>query len=231
MISAVTQGSRGRFAPRFQPNLVPFSRVYYTTDANSQGDRLVVGELAGDAQGLAQLAQQLPSSRPEVPNQQFCDQVQLAPGLYVNAYVPTAEELTGKFPDFQGLLVDPNTNLPYPREEIIPHRRSRSGFRVAHLHCPGPHHPDAREHAGVHVRQHHRSRFTAMWRKATHGQTVGEILGDGDGSQAFQSFALHQTPLTLCSGADAGRCAEHPGRTRQRNRVGRSGRPRQSRID
>jgi hypothetical protein len=32
--------------------------------------------------------------------------------------------------------------------------------------------------------------------KATHGQTVGEILGNGDASQAFEAFALHQSPLT-----------------------------------
>jgi hypothetical protein len=34
---------------------------------------------------------------------------------------------------------------------------------------------------------------------ATHGQTVGEVVGDGDGSQTFQSFALHQSPLTYIS--------------------------------
>jgi hypothetical protein len=34
---------------------------------------------------------------------------------------------------------------------------------------------------------------------ATHGQTVGEVLGDGDGSVAFQSLALRQAPLTFVS--------------------------------
>jgi predicted phage baseplate assembly protein len=37
--------------------------------------------------------------------------------------------------------------------------------------------------------------------KATHGQTTGEILGNGDASQAFQNFALHQKPLTYLSAA------------------------------
>jgi hypothetical protein len=37
--------------------------------------------------------------------------------------------------------------------------------------------------------------------KATHGQSVGEVLGNGDASQAFQSFALHQKPLTYLSAA------------------------------
>jgi hypothetical protein len=31
---------------------------------------------------------------------------------------------------------------------------------------------------------------------ATHGQTIGELLGNGDGTQSFQSFTLHQSPLT-----------------------------------
>jgi predicted phage baseplate assembly protein len=35
--------------------------------------------------------------------------------------------------------------------------------------------------------------------KATHGQTVGEVLGDGDGSKPFQTFALRQSPLTYVS--------------------------------
>lgn len=38
---------------------------------------------------------------------------------------------------------------------------------------------------------------------ATHGQTVGEVLGDGDGSVAFQSMALRQAPLTLVSAPTA----------------------------
>jgi len=37
--------------------------------------------------------------------------------------------------------------------------------------------------------------------KATHGQSVGEVLGNGNASQAFQSFALHQKPLTYLSAA------------------------------
>lgn len=34
---------------------------------------------------------------------------------------------------------------------------------------------------------------------ATNGQTVGDVLGNGDASQAFQTFALHQEPLTYLS--------------------------------
>jgi hypothetical protein len=36
---------------------------------------------------------------------------------------------------------------------------------------------------------------------ATHGETTTQILGSGDSSQAFQSFALTQTPLTYVSAA------------------------------
>ncbi|HMG50139.1 MAG TPA: putative baseplate assembly protein, partial [Inquilinus sp.] len=38
---------------------------------------------------------------------------------------------------------------------------------------------------------------------ATNGQTVGEVLGDGDGSAAFQGMALRQAPLTFVSAATA----------------------------
>src|SRR5262249_22948266 len=38
---------------------------------------------------------------------------------------------------------------------------------------------------------------------ATNGQTVGEVLGDGDGSVAFQSMALRQAPLTFVSAPTA----------------------------
>lgn len=38
---------------------------------------------------------------------------------------------------------------------------------------------------------------------ATNGQTVGEVLGDGDGSAAFQGMALRQAPLTFVSAPTA----------------------------
>ncbi len=38
---------------------------------------------------------------------------------------------------------------------------------------------------------------------ATHGETVGEVLGSGDGSAPFQRFGLKQTPLTFVSAATA----------------------------
>jgi hypothetical protein len=38
---------------------------------------------------------------------------------------------------------------------------------------------------------------------ATHGETVSEILGSGDASQAYQQFTLKQSPLTYVSAANA----------------------------
>lgn len=40
---------------------------------------------------------------------------------------------------------------------------------------------------------------------ATHGETVREILGSGDGSQPFQSFALQRNPLTYVSSRESPR--------------------------
>ena len=37
--------------------------------------------------------------------------------------------------------------------------------------------------------------------KATHGQTQGEVLGDGNASEALQRFPLHQSPLTYLPAA------------------------------
>jgi Baseplate J-like protein len=201
MISGVKQGSRAPLCATFPPSLVPpFSRVYYITDPNSQGDRLVVGEVAGDALGLELLSQQLPAVT--VPNQQFCDQVQLAPGVYVNAYVPTSDELAGRFPDFEGLLVDPSTNLPFARG-VIPAGTTANGtigllgqvfaWRISTAPVR-----TILTLANSLAYKYDSTSITIYGNvaNATNGQTVGEILGDGDGSQAFQSFALHQAPLT-----------------------------------
>jgi hypothetical protein len=37
--------------------------------------------------------------------------------------------------------------------------------------------------------------------EATHGQTITELLGSGDGTQTFQAFTLHQSPLTYIPAA------------------------------
>jgi hypothetical protein len=197
MISAVAQGARAPLCALFPANFVPFSNVFYTTDANNQGDRLLVGELTGDAVGYGQLLKLI--ALPNVPNQLFCDQAQLAAGLYVNAYVPTAAERGGDFSDFAGMLVDPLTNLPF-LGGIIP--ASRLGAIFAWRFSTTPVHTILTLANSLAYKYDSTSvTIYGNVAKATNGQTVGEILGDGDGSQAFQSFALHQQPLTYVSAA------------------------------
>jgi hypothetical protein len=206
MISGVTQGARAPLCATFPADFIPFAQVYYTTDANIQGDRLVVGELA-DSQGIGTLFQLLPrslsqlisSDEDRIPNLQFCDQVQLAPSFYANAYFPTKDELHGRFPDFTGLLVDPKTNTPYPGGIINDRDLGKVfGWRIS----------SAQVHsiltlANTLAYKYDSTTVTIYGNvaKATHGQTVGEVLGDGDGSQPFQKFALHQKPLTYVAAA------------------------------
>jgi hypothetical protein len=194
MISAVAQGLNAPLCAIFPSNYIPFAKIFYTTDANSAGDRLVVGELAGDAAGFANL-QSIPI--PKVPNQQFCQQVQLAVGLYVNAYVPTNAERSGNFPDFQGLLVDPITSLPFPTG-VIP--TSRLGPVFAWRISTGEVHTILTL-ANSLAYTYDTTSITIYGNvaKATNGQTVGEVLGNGDGSHAFQQFTLSQEPLTYVS--------------------------------
>lgn len=195
MISAVTQGLNAPLCVPFPANYTPFANVFYTTDANSQGDRLVVGELVGDTKGLSQISAMIPL--PNTPNQQFCQQAELAAGFYVNAYVPTAKELTGSFPDFQGLLIDPATNQPFP-QGVIP--ASRLGAVFAWRISTGSVHTILTLANSLAYK--YDSTSIAIYGNvvnATNGQTVGEILGNGDARQAFQQFTLGQSPLTYIS--------------------------------
>ncbi|MBB5470976.1 hypothetical protein HDG32_007130 [Paraburkholderia sp. CI2] len=196
MVAAVNQGSRAPLCALFPADLVPFLGSVYTTDANTQGDRLVVGELAGDAAGLAQLTALLPPAT--YANQQFCDQVQLAPGLYVNAYVPTQDELAGNFPDFAGLLADPN-GVPYAGGTIP---GAVLGQVFAWRISSAPVHTILT--LANQLAYSYDSSSVAIYgnvTEATHGQTVGEVLGDGDASQAFLAFGLGQKPLTYVAAA------------------------------
>ncbi len=155
----------------------------------------MVGELAGDAAGLQKLQQLIPL--PSLVNQQFCDQVQIGPGVWVNAYLPTADERNGKFPDFAGLLVDPGSGQPYPGG-VIP--QSLAGQVFAWRVSSAPVHTILTL-ANKLAYKYDSTNVTIYGNVAlaTHGQTVGEVLGDGDATQAFQSFALRQKPLTYVS--------------------------------
>jgi uncharacterized protein (TIGR03437 family) len=117
----------------FPSNFVPLSSVAYVTAADTAGDHLVVGSLAG---GLGSLSS-LPT--PTAANELFCDaQAQLAPQqFFPGVYVPTNAERGGNFSAFAGLLVDPITNQPFQGGVIPPSRLGAVyAFRIAAPQAP-----------------------------------------------------------------------------------------------
>jgi hypothetical protein len=194
MVGGVQQGASSPDGATFPFATPPFVEVAYTTDANAFGDRLVVGRLGKAAAFLHQLAA-LPA--PTRLDQQFALPVQLGPGVYVNAYVPTAAEKGGDFAAFAGLVVDPTTNAPLPGGSIK--SLIANGFfawrvssetltTVLNLASPLAYSYD-------------RSSVTIYGNviDATQGQSTGEVLGDGDATHAWLSFPLSQSPLTYVS--------------------------------
>jgi uncharacterized phage protein gp47/JayE len=188
MVSGVTQGTRTALCAAFPAGSIPFSIVHYTTPANTQGDRLLVGTLAVGLAGLTPA---------RFPNQRYCDQVELGPGIFADAYVPSGAELGGDFSAFAGLLVDPVTGRPFPNGRIgPPERASLWAWRIS----------SEKFHTTVALATPlayaYEARTISIYGNvvnATHGQTVAEVLGHGDGAQALQTFALHQKPLTHTS--------------------------------
>ena len=211
MIAGVVQGAQAPSCALF-PNMVPpFEQVYYTTDANAYGDRLVVGQLSADALGTPPSSDSSAGwqpaflgniAAPALLNQQFCDQVELAPGVYANAYVPSADECSGNFSTFSGLLVDPNSNVPYSGGQIPWSALSRGvyAWRVSSqaLHT-------ILNFAAPLAYSYDRASITIYGNviDATNGQSTGEVLGNGDATQSFQVFPLSQSPLTYVSAATA----------------------------
>ena len=64
---------------------IAFQQIYYVSEANGAGDRLVVGRT--DLPWYQKIAN-LPS--PTTENQKFRGPLEIAPGFTVDAYVPTA---------------------------------------------------------------------------------------------------------------------------------------------
>jgi hypothetical protein len=90
---------------------IPFPAAYSISAPNGAGDRLVVGTLNPTYFYSIPL--------PNAINQKFCAMQELAPGLFAEAYVPTAPERAGDFHEFVGLLLDPlNNGLPFPGGNI-----------------------------------------------------------------------------------------------------------------
>jgi len=205
MLAGVTQGGQSAQCVNFPSQLVPFASIFYVTDPNSQGDRLVVGAPAADLQTLLQ---QLPLPDPDSPNQVYCAPVELAPGFYGQAYVPTkgdddaegqpSGERNGNFSAFVGLLIDPESGAAFPGGIIPATRQDVFAWRIV----------STRD--SVHTTIQLASPLSYAYdpptvtiygnvAKATHGQTQSEILGSGDASQTLQTFALSKPPLTYVS--------------------------------
>jgi hypothetical protein len=114
--------SQGAPCRPFTFSVPPFASVYYITPPDAAGDMLVVGTPNPNDPTIQQLLATIPI--PNAPNQQICGPVELAPGLEVNAYVPTAAERSGDFSAFAALLTDPSPGSPFPiTGGIIPPQR------------------------------------------------------------------------------------------------------------
>jgi hypothetical protein len=198
MISEVTQGAGKELCVPFLPGIVPFDSLYYVSDEDAAGDRLVVGT---PSTGFLQSLQQIPL--PSTANQQFCEPIQLCPGVYADAYVPSADERLGKFSAFDGLLIDPTGTppAPFPGGIIPTSRTDIFAWRIRRLTSGSETIHTTIQLANSLAYKYDSAKVSlyANVTNATHGQTIGEILGDGDASLAFQKFALHQKPLTYLS--------------------------------
>lgn len=111
----------------FPSGYVPFTQIYATYPATSGS--LVVGAITP-----ASYAQLSSVPLPSFQGQTFCAPIQLAPGFYVIAYVPTVPERFGDFsaylPGTQ--LIDPLNGLPYVNN-LIP---ASSGVFAWHIAGP-----------------------------------------------------------------------------------------------
>jgi hypothetical protein len=190
MLAGITQGPSKNQCVSFPSKVIPFSDVLYITDPNGANDRLVVGTLS--KQGL-ELIKRL--SPPGPDNQQYCEPVELAPGLFVDAYVPTLEEKKGNFAGFTSLLKSPNPGAPGGAND-----NSVFGWRIKQA-SEAPH--TTLQLANKLAYSYDPLTVTIYGNvvNATHGETKTEVLGSGDGSQELQQFDLRQSPLTYISAA------------------------------
>ncbi|MGH6871408.1 MAG: putative baseplate assembly protein [Rhizomicrobium sp.] len=210
MLAGVSQGTEPPMCAVFPAGLIPFDEIKYTTPANAQGDRLVVG--VPSAALLEILAGTAAIDPPKVRNQEYCQQAELAPGFYANAYVPTLQELSGYFTDFAGLLTNPDSSVPYTGGYILDaatqgHIKGQDSGPPAYFAwriSQGKLHTTLTLAAPLSYTYDTASvSVYGNVVKATHGQTIGEVLGDGSAAKAYQTFALRQSPLTYVSAPTA----------------------------
>ncbi|WP_321930954.1 putative baseplate assembly protein [Paraburkholderia guartelaensis] len=202
MIAGVRQGVEAPGSVAFPLGAPPFVDVSYTSDADAWGDRLVVGHLppGTTANKDGSPAFMTDIAAPAFLNQQFQDQVQIAPGVYVSAYVPDADGRVGSFPSFDGMLVDPQTQVPYPGGALDWQKDGVFAWRISTV---TPH--TVLDLAAPLASTYDRSTVTIYGNvaDATQGQSTGEVLGNADASINFQTFALSQSPLTYVSALGA----------------------------
>ncbi len=210
MIAAVTQGPGKESCLPLTVDAIAFARVYSVAGPNEAGDSLVVGE---PNPGFLEFLATFPLPDDPSGNQQICNPVQLAPGLYANAYVPTSGERAGDFSAFAGLLLDPaHQSLPFPGGIIPVNRFDPSdsdnvfpifAWRIASVASGSDTLHTNLVLANSLAYQYDSSTVTIHGNTvhATHGQTQGEVLGDGHAGEALQRFALHQAPLTYLPAA------------------------------
>lgn len=200
MISAVTQGAGKQSCVPFPPTFVPFEGLFYVSDANAGGDRLVVGS---PTQGLFDLLNAI--AGPASPDQEFCDVIQLSPGIYADAYIPSPDERQGRFPAFADQLIDPQSPGNTFPLGTIPSSRLTSvyAWRIRQLRSASDSVHTTIQFANSLAYAYNTAnvQIYANVAKATHGQTTGEVLGNGDATQEFQKFTLHQSPVTYVSAA------------------------------
>ncbi len=197
MVAGVRQGVEAPASVPFPLTAPPFVKVWYVSDANAYGDRLVVGQLAEPRDFSTGPGFMAKVPLPSFINQQYADQVQIAPGVFVNAYVPTAAERGARFDGFDGLLVDPATNVPFGSS--IPN--SAETLFAWRITTQVPH--TVLDLARPLAYTYDRGSVTIYGNvaDATNGQSTGEVLGDGDATASFASFPLAHSPLTWVSAA------------------------------
>lgn len=108
----------GQCEKSFPPSYIPFDAVTSITEPDSSGDRVVVGSMSvSNYTRLNEIRMTNSFSR-----QVFCDPVQMAPGFFVVAYLPTQAERNGDFSSFKAAIVDPASRQPFPGNMIPANR-------------------------------------------------------------------------------------------------------------
>jgi len=125
--------------------VVRFDTLDYVTDPDANGVRLLVGQMSAERlQQIGAGIQNLPL--PVFPNQRFCGAIDVAPGVRVEVFVPTADERLGDYSRAGPVLWDPATRRtladgtevmdPFPNS-IVPQSRLQPGglfaWRLASL--------------------------------------------------------------------------------------------------